>query len=154
MSNGTGLNLGGLKKPEETANEKPPAEETRGALEPQPENTPGTSQVAESQPEPAPQEFYFSSHPIVNYRLGEYVFDKGLLKFDNPKSAEKFRKILAAQPIVERNRIKELDVGAAEARVREVLAASPSTTKAIDSSTGDRAPDAAVGRGTLESFLK
>lgn len=90
----------------------------------------------------------FSSHPIAKYRMGDYEFVNGLLELPESE-ADAFRELLASMPLSESHRVKELDVSAAEAQVRAILANQGGATKQIDSSVGDRAPSAAVGEGVL-----
>lgn len=134
-----GLNLGGPDKNPAT----PP--------NPKPETTPeeAPQEVAEESSEP--ETARFSCHPIMRYSVGEFQFENGLLVIRNSERAAKFREVIKGLPVSEQSRIKELDVSAAEAQVRAILAQNPGATKGIDSSTGDRAPNNQVGGGTLES---
>ena len=141
MSGLKGLNLGGDDGKPET----PPSGPPENLEETKPE-----SQKAEAEEIAAPAEVHFSSHPIMRYTLGEYQFENGLLVL-RADEAENFRQLLAEIPRSESSRIRELDVSAAEAQVRAMLAVQGRATKSIDSSTGDRAPNNQVGTGTLES---
>lgn len=94
----------------------------------------------------------FSSHPIMRYKIGRFRFADGLLTLASEQDVSDFRKTLGDLPLSERNRIRELDVSAAEAQVRAVLAQSPGATKGTDSSTGDRQPNNQVGKGKLEDL--
>lgn len=94
----------------------------------------------------------YSSHPIMNYKVGRFEFDNGLLTLRDDKDISEFRKLLEDPkfPRSERNRIKELDLSAAEAQSRLVRSQSPKASKAIGSDTGDRDPGKQVGKGRLE----
>lgn len=94
----------------------------------------------------------YSSHPIANFRIGRFKFEKGLLRLDD-KDAADFEKILESLPVTERSRVRKLDVAAAEKIVTDRLEESRryGATQSIDSTIGERAdPNAArVGTGRL-----
>ena len=91
----------------------------------------------------------WSSHPIMRYTVGDYHFENGLLVLRTAEDAAKFQEVYDSLPVYEQTRIKKIDLGAAEAMVRERLATGGGATKGIDSSTGDRAPNKQVGEGDL-----
>jgi hypothetical protein len=101
---------------------------------------------AEAIREPAAR---WSSHPIARYTVGDYHFENGLLTLESQEDADKFQAMYDDLPVYEQTRMKKIDLGAAEAIVRERLATSGGATKGIDSSTGDRAPNKQVGTGSL-----
>lgn len=91
----------------------------------------------------------YSSHPIENYSVGNYVFEKGLLTLTGDEIAV-FDKLLETLPPQESNRIKKLDVEAADRIVREMLAnQKAAATQVNDSSIGERATPV-IGKGKLE----
>lgn len=91
----------------------------------------------------------YTSHPISNFRVGRFRFDKGLLRLDSDDASE-FEALLKTLPPTESSRVRKLDVEAAERIVRQRMASAPGATKSIDSSIGER-PDlsASVGTGRL-----
>lgn len=91
----------------------------------------------------------YSSHPILNYGIGRFKFDNGLLALREKKDIDEFEKTLEQLPISERTRIKKLDLSAAEAQIRAVRDANPGASKAIGSESGDRDPGKKIGSGTL-----
>jgi len=91
----------------------------------------------------------WTSHPIQRYTVGDYHFVDGLLVLRTQEEADAFQAVYDGLPIYEQTRIQKIDVSAAEAMVRERLAAGGGATKGIDSSTGDRAPNKQVGTGSL-----
>lgn len=94
-------------------------------------------------------EVLWSSHPILNYRLGKFHFEKGLLRLNSDDAAE-FEKARSEQPISEQNRTRKLDVAAAERLVRETRQREPKVTSQTDSSSGERTDNTkAVGDGDL-----
>jgi hypothetical protein len=94
-------------------------------------------------------EFLWSSHPIQNYRVGRFHFEKGLLRLTAEDNAE-FCKLRDSLPPREKHRTKEVDVGRANALLRQQRANEPRVTSQIDSSTGERASgEKAVGLGRL-----
>ena len=82
----------------------------------------------------------FSSHPVQNFRIANFQFEKGVLKFEEgqEESLEKFEKLIAALPIGERNRIQKIDVEAAEKLIEKLRAKSGGATQKIDSTVGER----------------
>lgn len=93
----------------------------------------------------------YSSHPIANYRIGRFRFEKGLLRL-NDEDNKDFEKILEKLPATERARVTKLDLAKAEQIVKERLAEGARATKNFDSSTGERAADplgARIGTGAL-----
>ena len=95
----------------------------------------------------------FTSHPVQNFRIANYQFEKGVLKFEEgqEESLEKFEKLIAALPIGERNRIQKIDVEAAEKLIEKLRAESGGATQKIDSTVGERAnkPQATGNLGTV-----
>lgn len=83
----------------------------------------------------------FSSHPVQNFRIANFQFEKGVLKFEEgqEESLEKFEKLIASLPIVERKRIQKIDVEAAEKLIEKLRAESGGATQKIDSTVGERA---------------
>lgn len=158
-----GLNLGGSDKDpatppsgpsEQTPPEQPPEQTQESEQEQEPEQEP--EPPVESAPEPAPEPTSsdepaarWTTHPIMRYTVGDYTFRDGLLVLQTPEQAEAFQKVHDSLPVYEQMRIKKIDLSAAEALVRERLAAGSGVTKGIDSSTGERAPSAAIGTGSL-----
>lgn len=62
----------------------------------------------------------YTSHPIMNYRIGnDYVFEKGVLKL-KPDEVERFEAVLAKQPIQIRNDVRKLDIDAANLWIAEI----------------------------------
>lgn len=106
--------------------------------------------LASAQPE-EPSEVRWSSHPIQRYTIGEYSFENGLLVLRGAPAIQAFQAVYDSLPIVEQNRLKRLDLAAAEAMVAKMLGIRGGATKQIDSATGERAPSNQVGSGTLES---
>jgi len=97
----------------------------------------------------APATVSYSSHPIENFSLGSYRFEKGLLTLDSEAAAE-FDKLIESLPPMEQTRIKKLDVAAAEQFVRQLLEnQQAAATQVTDSSTGERARPV-IGTGKLE----
>lgn len=162
MSNLGGLNLGGA--------DKNPATPPSGPAETkQPETKPTESQKdAEASPETPKSQpeiadavaaldstlrednvVRWSVHPIQRYTVGDYHFENGLLVLKEGEEADKFQAVYDSLPVYEQTRINKIDLGAAEAMVRERLATGGGATKGIDSSTGDRAPNKQVGQGDL-----
>lgn len=90
----------------------------------------------------------YSSHPISNYSLGRFKFDKTVLTLDNEQDISEFEKLYESLPPAEKNRIKKIDVDAAERFVQGVLAQMPKPTQTIDSSLGGEATRS-VGTGNL-----
>lgn len=91
----------------------------------------------------------YTSHPMENYAIGRFAFKKGLLTVTGD-DVEIFERLHASLPEMEKHRIKKLDVGAAEAFVRDLLAnQQPAATQVTDSSTGERARPV-IGTGKLE----
>lgn len=136
MANLGGLNLGGADKNPAT----PPSGPATPPEELQTENAEARSD------EPAAR---WSSHPIVRFTVGGYAFADGLLVLQTPEEADAFQKMYDELPVYEQTRIKKIDISAAEALVRQRLAEGGGATKEIDSSVGDRAPNKAVGTGSL-----
>jgi len=97
----------------------------------------------------APATASYTSHPVENFRIGRFVFEKGLLNLSGDDVAA-FEALHESLPPMEKNRIRKLDVAAAEAFVRDLLEnAKPAATQAFDSSIGERAKPV-VGTGKLE----
>lgn len=91
-----------------------------------------------SQPAPGDDTVQYTSHPIANFRVGrKWRFEKGLLKL-KPDEAREFERDLAELPPTEQNRVRKLDLGAAERISRDFLAKQPHSTQQVDSTTGDR----------------
>lgn len=91
----------------------------------------------------------WSSHPIMRYSVGDYHFEQGLLVLRTQKEADAFEKVVEELPLSEQSRIRKLDLDAARRISAEYLANSGGTTRSIDSSAGDRAPNNQVGKGDL-----
>lgn len=102
--------------------------------------------IIDSGDEPAVR---YSSHPIANFRLGRFRFDRGLLNLDSQDASE-FEDLLEQLPVTERRRITKLDVRAAE-RFLEERAANrrAGATQQFDSSIGERAGATPVGTEDL-----
>lgn len=82
----------------------------------------------------------WTSHPVPNYMIGRFKFEKGVLKLNDPADIKEFENYLNDKnlPASEKNRIRELDISSAEAISRKFIEEQGGATKAIDSSTGDR----------------
>lgn len=98
----------------------------------------------------------YSSHPIMNFRVGRFQFEKGLLTLTDSEDAETLEKLLKTMPMTESIKVKKLDP---EGAARLVLQnrARPAATKGFDSATGERASDAdgqRVGVGDLAAQLQ
>jgi hypothetical protein len=65
----------------------------------------------------------YTCHPMTNYSLGRFTFEKGTLALDEDDAAE-FDKLHASQPPHLRHNVRKVDVAAAEARLKEILAES------------------------------
>jgi hypothetical protein len=63
----------------------------------------------------------YTCHPMTNYSLGRFTFEKGTLALDEDDAAE-FDKLHASQPPHLRHNVRKVDVAAAEARLQEILA--------------------------------
>lgn len=111
------------------------------------ENQPAQPETApESAPEVATTQVpnviaTFSSHPVQNFRIANFQFEKGVLKFEEglEESLEQFEKLIASLPIAERKRIQKIDVEAAEKLIEKLRAESGGATQKIDSTVGERA---------------
>lgn len=97
----------------------------------------------------------WSSHPISNYQIGRFKFNNTVLDFNNAeyddKDEQEFKKLHDSLPPIEKNRIKLIDVDAAEELVKRVLASKQLVTQVTDSSHG-RDPRE-VGTGSVEESL-
>lgn len=96
----------------------------------------------------------YSSHPIARYAIGRFKFENTVLDFnkqpyDSDKDEAEFKKIYDSLPPIEQNRIKLLDVSAAEDFAKRVIAQQALVTRVTDSSHG-RDPRE-VGTGSLET---
>jgi hypothetical protein len=113
-------------------------------------NNPLKPNIAKAPEAPAaPEVVSYTSHPIENFAVGNYKFEKGLLTLA-ADDAEAFDKLLATLPPQEANRVKKLDVQAAELLVKQLLENQrAAATQVTDSSTGERATPV-VGTGKLE----
>lgn len=94
----------------------------------------------------------YSSHPIANYSIGRFQFTNTVLTLDNEKDQADFQKLHDSLPPAEKNRIKKIDVDAAEQFVKQVLSMQPKATQTIDSSMGGEATRS-VGTGNLTDQL-
>jgi hypothetical protein len=90
----------------------------------------------------------YTSHPITNFRVGRFKFDKGQLALDNADEVAEFEKLLDSLPPVEKMKVRKIDIAAAERISAEYRAAQGGPTKNTDSSTGERATPK-VGTGKL-----
>lgn len=91
----------------------------------------------------------YTSHPISNYGIGRFVFEKGLLTLTSQRDADEFEAILAEQPEIERSRIKLVNLSMAEEISRQ-FQRQGGATKQIDSTTGDRGVKPMTGKGSME----
>jgi len=103
-----------------------------------------SDEVNESKEEVAPAKQViatFTSHPVQNFRVGNFQFAKGVLKFHEgeEESLEKFQKFIDTLPPIERRRIQVIDVEAAEALIKKLREESGGATQQTDSTVGDRA---------------
>lgn len=91
----------------------------------------------------------WTSHPIMRYGIGRFQFENGLLALTDEDDKE-FRDLLAQQPVSEQCKVRFVDLEAAEKLIASMRADSGGgVTQGIDSSTGDRAKAAEVGKGVL-----
>jgi hypothetical protein len=90
----------------------------------------------------------WTSHPIMRYGIGRFQFENGLLALSAEDDVE-FRELLAQQPVSEQCKVRFVDLEAAEKLIASMRADSGGVTQGIDSSTGDRAKPAEVGKGVL-----
>lgn len=112
-------------------------------------NNPLKTPAAKAEETLTPGPVSYSSHPIENLSIGAYRFEKGLLTLTGDE-IEVFDNLLATLPPQEANRVKKLDVAAAEDLVRKMLENQrAAATQVTDSSTGERATPV-VGTGKLE----
>lgn len=95
----------------------------------------------------------FTSHPIVNYKVGKFKFEKATLNLYSETDVMDFSKLVASLPAGERQRIKKVDLQAAEAIAKQILESQGKASQAIDSTTGDRAPPPAKPVGSLNATL-
>lgn len=92
----------------------------------------------------------YTSHPIHRFRAGRFRFENATLKLYTEQDVNEFESSLAGMPLSERNRIKRVDLAAAERIVRERIASQGGATKVTDSSAGERAGNVPqVGIGDL-----
>ena len=87
--------------------------------------------------EPEDGRVAYTSHPITNYKIGDFQFDKGQL-FLTPEDAEKFDELLNSLPPVERVNIRKVDVAAGERFAKAFLESR--SVRGVDTSTNT--PDA------------
>lgn len=78
----------------------------------------------------------YSSHPIQNFAIGRFRFEKSVLTLTKQEDADEFEKLLADIPAPDRLMVKELDLQAAETLVKN---REQSATKQFDSSVGRQA---------------
>lgn len=104
---------------------------------PETPETPEIVEEAQRRPEPLAT---YTSHPVQNFRIATYQFEKGVLKFEEgeEESLEGFEKLLESLPLIERQRIKKIDIEAAEALIEKLKAESGGPTQKIDSTVGER----------------
>lgn len=96
----------------------------------------------------------WTSHPIANYAVGDFRFENGILRLDDPEKIAEFEKLLEDKnfPASERHRIRELDVKGAEAISRKIRSEQGgNATKQSDSTIGERAVAPKTGTGDLAS---
>lgn len=97
----------------------------------------------------------YTSHPVARLRMGPYRFESGILKLYSEREVKDFEQLLASMPPAESHRIKKVDLAAAEAIVRERLAAQGGPTKQVDSTVGERNTNGPkVGTGDLVADSK
>lgn len=73
----------------------------------------------------------YSSHPILNYKLGRFQFVKGVLKLD-AEDAAAFDELLEKQPPREKARVKKIDRDAAERVAKRYLDQATIRTRGVD----------------------
>lgn len=73
----------------------------------------------------------YTSQPIANFRMGEFQFDKGVLKL-KPADAERFDKMLDGADERTQAQIRKIDRSAGEAVARRYLDLQSKTTQGID----------------------
>jgi hypothetical protein len=79
-----------------------------------------------------PPEVIYNSQPIQKLAIGSYRFERGVLRL-SPAEAEKFDAILAAMPLIERNRVTKIDLAKANQIISAIV---PAATQNSDSSAG------------------
>lgn len=97
----------------------------------------------------------YTSHPIENFQVGPYVFEKTILTLEAADAA-KFEKFLESMPPVEKARVRKIDTSAAESLIADLRTSS--TTRDFDSSVGADALSRlrnigpTIGTGRLEDL--
>lgn len=69
--------------------------------------------------------------PLKNWRVGEFQFTDGQLSIRDEQQAEEFEELINHKkfPVIDRNRIKTLDLAAAEELVKNI---TPAATNGMD----------------------
>jgi len=94
----------------------------------------------------------YTSHPIQNFGIGPFQFEKGILRFtgDEPDGLthDVFENLLDTMPAVDRNAIRKIDQSAAERLIEEHRMTQGGATKQFDSGA-ERQAIAGVGVPTV-----
>lgn len=99
----------------------------------------------------------YTSHPIKRYGIGRFQFENGTLILEDEADIEEFEDVLKQlekSAPAERNRIKSVDLAAAERISAEFQAKQGGATKGIDSATGERAGNQKPATDRLEDLNK
>jgi hypothetical protein len=80
---------------------------------------------------------FYTSHPIQSLNVGGFQFENASLRLEGDQVGE-FQELLDKMPLVERSRIRKLDM----ARVDSIVESRRNATKDFDSSVGRRALEA------------
>ena len=99
--------------------------------------------------QPGADEVYYvkySSHPIMNYRIGnDYVFEKGILRL-LPQDEARFKEVMSKQPIQIQNEVRPLSEAMANDWIAEVQSRKVAGIDTTANSMGPGATDGAFGR--------
>lgn len=95
----------------------------------------------------------YTSHPIPNYSIGRFQFEKATMTLDNEEDVAEFEKLYATLPMQEKARVQKIDLEAAEGLARQLLDRTTNATQQIDSSVGDRPGNPPKPGASLESLL-
>lgn len=96
----------------------------------------------------------YTSHPIMNYAVGDFQFTNGLLSLKSQEEVDEFESVLNDKkfPPQERNRIRKIDVEAAHRIAQASIDAQRTVTQNTDSSLGARGVnDSKTGKTSLVS---
>lgn len=82
----------------------------------------------------------FSCHPMQEFSMGRFRFAKTQLRLHDEQDVKEFQDLLAQQPVQIRSQVKQLDVAAADALVRELKKSGFSSSTGIDTTANDLQP--------------